>query len=298
MHILDKLTPVVLALGYFDCVHVGHREVIKRAKDVADKLKCKLVVFTFGGNLRAMTDGKEHKFVFTPKEREELILSLGADEIYFAPASKEFLSLSKEEFLDKINDLYNIKCYVSGSDYRFGKGASGNIADITEYASVHSQKTIVVSYVVREGERVSTTSIKKLLSEGKIERANVLLGAQYFVTGKVVRDRGVGRKLGYPTANLDLCEERQPLAYGVYSGRVKVDNGEYRAVINYGSRPTFNVNKVVLEAHLLDFEGDIYGKEITVSFDKFIRGIVTFSSEEELKAQLKKDIKTVEETYD
>lgn len=297
MHILDKKkNPVVLALGYFDSVHVGHREVIKRAREEADRLGCKLVVFSFDGNLRAMITGEEQKFVFTTKEREKLLLSLGADEIYFAPVNKEFLSLTKEEFLDKINGLFEVKAYVSGSDYRFGKGALGNTEYLKEYASQRGQTVIIAKDVFSGGEKVSTSRIKKLLANGKIKKANSLLSLPYSVMGKVVHDRGVGKSLGYPTANLTLKKDRQPLKNGVYAGRVVFDGKEYLAVINYGARPTFNENNPVIEAHIIGFSNDIYDKGITVVFDNYIRDIKAFSSKEELVEQLKKDILTVEKS--
>ncbi len=293
MRILDNLRPSVIALGYFDSVHVGHREVIRRAREEATKLNCQLVVFTFGGNLRAATTGEKQKYIYTPNEREKVLLSLGVDEVFFAPVNEEFLSLSKEEFLDKLNALYDIKCYVSGDDYRFGKGASGNVLDLNLYAYGREQKVVTVSPVDFEGERASTTRVKELLYSGEIEKANAQLGDNYFITGEVVHDRGVGKKLGYPTANVSLEEERQPLKRGVYAGRVKVDDKEFKTVINYGARPTFNENKAVIEAHILDFSGDIYGKIITVIFDEFIREIRAFSNEEELKSQLRKDVERV-----
>ncbi len=298
MRTLDKNTPVLLALGYFDSLHVGHREVIKRAKSEAEKLNLYLVVFTFGGNLRAATTGEEQKFIYNAKEREKLMLSLGVDEVYFAPVDKDFLSLTKDEFLEKINALYNIKGYVSGSDYRFGKGASGNVEHLREYAERNGQKVVTVEEILFDGKKASTTWVKQLLYSGKIEMANALLGANFFIKGRVVKDRGVGKKLGFPTANITLQKERQPLKNGVYKGRVIVDDIERLAVINYGARPTFNQDNIVLEAHILDFEGNLYDKEITVIFDGFIREIITFKSEEELKLQLKKDVENVKKYYD
>ncbi len=298
MHISDKKNSVVLALGYFDSVHIGHREVIRRAKQQAEKFNNKLVVFTFAGNLRAFIGGGKQKFVFTPSEREQLLLGLGADEVCFAPVNKEFLSLTKEEFLDKLNDLYDIKCYVSGNDYRFGKGACGDVEYLARYAKSKHQSVIIVEGVLWDNERVSTTGIKELLLNGEIDKANVLLGSKYFVKGEVVHDRGVGKKLGYPTANLEIKEERQHLKNGVYSGWAMVGDEKYLAVINYGSRPTFSDEKVVIEAHLIDFSQNLYGKQLTVFFDGFIRDIKTFKSEIELKEQLKKDVDYVVKKHD
>lgn len=294
MRILDKdRQPVVLALGYFDSVHVGHREVILTAKRVAEQLKSKLVVFTFDGNLRAVIGKDKKSFVFSSKEREKLILSLGVDKVYFAPLTKEFLSLTKREFLNFLNELYNVKCYVSGSDYRFGKGAEGSVEYLREFAKEKKQKVITTPDVMCEGFKVSTTRVKEFLEKGDVKAVNKLLGTRYFVSGKVIHDRGVGRTLGYPTANVKVLKEKQTLRFGVYKGRVIVDGREYLAVINYGNRPTFNNENVVLEGHLIGYSGNLYDKEITFLFDDFIRDVKTFSSKEELIKQLEKDIEIV-----
>ena len=285
---------VVLALGYFDCVHLGHKEVILKAKLLSKQLNCKTVVFTFDGNLRAVISKDKQSFVFSSKEREKLIYSLGVDEVYFAPANKEFLSLSKREFLNVLNEKYNVRGYVSGADYRFGKNAEGNVEYLTEYAKGKNQTVITVNDVFCEDIKVSTTKVKEFISKGYIKSVNKLLGFSYFLTGKVVHDRAVGRTLGYPTANVEVVKDKQRLKFGVYKGRVLIDNKEYPSLVNYGTRPTFNDDKVVIEAHLLGYSGDLYDREITVLFDGFIREIKTFSSKEELINQLDKDIKKVE----
>ncbi len=294
MRISDSDRPsVVLALGYFDSVHVGHREVILTAKRVAEQLKSKIVVFTFDGNLRAFIGNNKKSFVFSSKERKKLLLSLGVDEVYFAPLTREFLSLTREEFLNFLNELYNVKAYVSGGDYCFGKGAEGNVDFLREYANYRGQTVITAPDVTCDGVKVSTTRLKEFLEKGDVKAVNKLLGFCYFVSGKVVHDRGVGRTLGYPTANVKVEKQKQTLKFGVYKGRVVVDGNEYLAVINYGNRPTFNDENVTLEGHLIGYSGDLYDKEITYIFDDFIREVKTFSSKEELVKQLEKDIEKV-----
>lgn len=290
MRISGNKKSVVLALGYFDSVHLGHKEVIGSAIEKAKTLNAKTVVFTFKGNLRAQIKKERETFVFTAKERESLILSLGVDEVFFAPISDDFLSLSATEFLDYINSIYDIKGYVSGRDYRFGKGANGGIKELEEYARKNGQEVLTVDDVNYNGKKISTTLIKELLSSGKVKKAKELLGFNYFVMGKVVKDRGVGRTIGFPTANIETDIERQSLKKGVYAGETIIDNKKYTAIINYGDRPTFNEKKAILEAHIIDFDGDIYGREVKIDFIEFIRDIKAFSSIEELKTQLKKDL--------
>ncbi len=295
---LDKLYPCVVALGYFDCVHIGHKQVIETAKTLAEKLNAGLVVFTFDGNLRAQLGGDKNYSVYLPNERENLLVNLGADKVFFAPVTQKFLSLTPAEFLQNLNALFNIKGYACGMDYKFGKGANGSVSTLKEYAQANNQQVSVAKDQTAFNQKVSTTFIKSLLGGGEIEKANLLLTEPYFITGEVFKDRGVGKSLGFPTANIKIDLNKQPLKQGVYYGNAIVDNVAYKAVINYGSRPTFNEENKVIEAHILSFNGDIYGKKIKVSFIKYLRDIIQFGSVEDLKRQLITDIRKVEDFND
>ena len=284
----------VLALGYFDSVHVGHRAVIESAKEYAAKHGLTLTVFTFGGNLKAQVGIAEGKSVYLPSEREDLIKSLGVDEIYFAPVTKEFLSLDKIKFLQLLNEKYDIKCYVSGVDYSFGAFGQGKIQDIKEYATSRGQDQIVVETFNVGGQKVSTSLIKEILASGDISRANTLLAHDYFITGEVVRDRSVGKSIGFPTANVKPDKDKFVIKDGVYAGYVYIGGEKKSAVINYGARPTFNVNdEKVVETHIIDYDGDLYGKTIKVAFTARIRDIVAFKDKQSLMEQIQKDVSAV-----
>ena len=289
----NKNTPVVIALGYFDSVHRGHQKVIKTAKEQANLIGAKAVVFTFKGNLKSAISGGEEKVVFTPEERTEFLKNAGADFIYFAPVSEEFLSLDKTEFLDFINGEFNIKGYVSGGDYRFGKGGKGCISDIIDYAKHKNQLVITEDTLNEKGEKISTTLIKNCLLDGDVVKANLLLGRDYSISGKVFEDRKVGRKLGFPTVNIKIEKDKHPLKDGVYFGSIILDGKKYKTLINYGARPTYSLNEKLLEAHILDFSGELYGREITVNFSGFLREIIKFKDENGLKAQLLADLDKV-----
>jgi len=292
----DKiLKPTVIALGYFDSVHEGHKKVIREARSYADEHGYTLTVFTFEGNLKATLNGTDDKCVYLPKEREKFLRELGADDIYFAPVDFNFLSTGKLAFLNKLNRKYRIKCYVSGLDYRFGKFGKGDISDIERYALAHDQDRIVVDTFEFDGEKVSTTQIKSLLSAGDIKKANFLLGRNYSVTGEVFKDRNLGAKLGFPTANIKLDKDKFRIKDGVYSGLIKLDGKDYRAIINYGARPTFALSDKLVETHVIGFNGDLYGREITVEFLSRMRDVKKFSSEMELARQLQDDLRAVEE---
>lgn len=292
----DKvLKRAVLALGYFDSVHAGHRKVIEAARELADKEGCELVVFTFKGNLNAMLLKDNPKFVYNHLERQEIFNEMGCiDEIYFASTDTNFLGTAKLAFLNKLNKKYDVAGYVCGKDYRFGLFAKGTVEDLAKYAKSKNQQLVVVDDVTSEdGKKISTSLIKKLLLAGDVKKANKLLCRSYSISGTVKEDRGVGSTIGYPTANLKIEKDKQPLKDGVYAGRVTVGDVTYRAIINFGPRPTFDVNDKMIEAHLLDFNGNIYGEKITVYFDAFIREIQKFISPEKLKEQLDNDIEEV-----
>ncbi len=288
---LDK---TVIALGYFDSVHLGHQRVIKRAKDIAKQKGMSLTIFTFLGNLKGAIGGQD-KCVFLTNEREKFLKNLGADEIYFAPLTKEFLATDRKDFLDYLNKKYNIAYYVSGADYTFGAFGKGDTSYLTDYANKNGQEHIVVDTLSLGSEKVSTTLVKSLLSKGDIKGANTLLAREYSVSGVVVKDRQVGTTLGFPTANIILDKDKFCLFDGVYAGKVILENKTYYAIINYGSRPTFDLEQKLLEVHIIDFCGDLYGKEIEVLFLDYIRPIKKFDTIEALKAQLQTDLNKVKE---
>ncbi len=286
----DKKTTVVLALGYFDSVHRGHKKVIETAKEQADLHGAKTVVFTFKGNLRAVVLNKEEKQVFTTRERSEFMYQAGVDEIFFAPTSRSFLSMGKLAFLNLLNRKYNVICYVCGEDYRFGKLGGGDVEYLKKYAKKKNQTVKIVETEKNLGERISTTAVKKMLKEGDLVGIKKYLGRDYSVSGVVFKDRKVGRKIGFPTINIQIEIDKQCIKDGVYTGYCIIDGKNYRAVINCGTRPTYLLSEKLLEAHIIDYQGDLYGKYMTVYFDRYLRDIKKFENEESLKKQLKIDV--------
>lgn len=287
------LTPTVVALGYFDSVHLGHRKVIETAKSLANGLSATTTVFTFGGNLRKALSRRDDKYVYSLEERREILKEMGVENIFVQPVDFNFLSMGKLAFLNMLNRKFNIKGYVSGEDYKFGKFAKGTTEDLQKFAGVNSQVYKIVETVDDSGKKISTSRIKLLLSAGDIKGANEMLGRPFSVSGTVVKDRGVGTLLGFPTANIKIEKNKQQVKEGVYAGHVFLDGTRYDAVINFGSRPTFGGNETLLEAHIADFNGDLYGQNLTVFFDYYLRDIRKFFSEEELKKQLKTDLDAI-----
>jgi riboflavin kinase/FMN adenylyltransferase len=282
---------IVLALGYFDALHLGHQSLIQETVKQAKILNADPYLFTFNGDLGAFLN-KTDGVVFTLTERLNLLKNFGIDNVFLAPLNSDYLGLSKKDFLDDLNSKFNIKAYVCGDDFKFGFKAQGDTNYLLEYAKTKNQQVFIKSEVAYLNDRVSTSRIKKLLKQGDICKVNALLGFDYHVTGDVIHGRGVGKTLQFPTVNLDYNKDKFALKNGVYVGYTVVDGKKYNCIINYGCAPTFDVG-VKLEAHLIGFAGDLYGKTLTIYFNKFLREIVKFSNATELIKQLQKDIKSV-----
>ncbi len=290
----DKKTPVVIALGFFDSVHLGHRQVIDKAIALAKKLNALPAVFSFREDVRAYF-GYRGGEVYTAQERKKILTSLGVKNFYFAPVSKTFLNKDRRAFLDFLDTKFDIKGYVSGEDYRFGKSGLGDVDFLRAYATEKGREYAVVNAVMAGDEKISSSKIKELLTVGDIKGANALLGSEYFVTGTVFKDRQVGGKLGFPTVNIKISKQKHLLKFGVYAGKVKIGKKTYRAVINYGTRPTFGLDNALIEAHVIDYSGDLYGKTLTVAFSGYMRDIITFSDVDGLKERLTKDVLSVKD---
>jgi len=288
----DK-TPTVLCLGWFDSVHRGHKKIIESAKKLCSENGARLCVLTFLNDENFLLQ-KNGSLVFTFSERVSILQKEGVSEVIYAVFTREFASKPPLDFLNEICDNRLIAGFLCGSDYRFGFMGKGDVELLSEFCSSKNLPLKVCDFERDElGEKISTGKIKQLLACGKIELVNSLLGDRYFITGKVVRGRMQGNKLGFPTANVLLPESKAKLKSGVYSTSAIIDGREYKAVTNVGTAPTFDFDKEVIETHVIDFSGDLYSKEITVYFNGFIRDIVKFESKEQLIKQLEKDVMVV-----
>ena len=284
---------VVIALGYFDSVHVGHRKVIEKGVNLSKQLNCKPVVFTFDGNLRSAIGKGDKKFVYTTSERKTIFQEMGVCDVFYAPVTKEFLGLSHGEFLQYVNQVFNVKGYVCGKDFRFGKGGEGNVDYLSEYAKSKGQRLEIADILMVGEKKVSTSLIKEILSNGDVASANKLLGKNYFITGNVFEDRKVGSKIGFPTVNIKIDKDKQCLKNGVYHGAILISGEWKKVVINYGARPTFDNAEVLTETYLDGFNGDLYGKKLKVEFIRYLRDIQKFDTVEGLQAQLTIDVRRI-----
>ncbi len=269
-----------MLLGGFDGLHIGHRRLLSCAK----KEGLPVGVMTIVG-------GKEGNNLFTFKEREEIFRSAGVDFVFELPFA-EIRDLSPLEFIRLLIKEFNPKLFVCGEDFRFGYKAQGTPEFIkaSTHVRVEMQKLVEI-----DGEKVSSTSVKKLLEQGKIEKVNEMLGETYFLQGKVEKDRGVGKTIGFPTANISYPKDKFPIKKGVYETLVKVNGVAYKGITNYGNRPTFENEKVCMETCLDGFDGNLYGKSLKIQFIRYLRDIKKFESVDGLKAQLTEDIRRIRE---
>lgn len=276
--------PSLLVLGCFDAIHIGHRDLIKKAK-----LQAKINGLDLGVML--FRNGKGGNTVYTFEERLAILEEYKVKFVLVIDFTDEFKSTSPEDFLRNVEEKVNVKAYMSGKDFRFGAKAKGKSATLKNYAEDEENGVwyMPVKDVTVGDEKVSTTLIKSYLGNGDIENANALLGEPFYVSGEVVKGEGRGATIGYPTVNIVYPADKYPIKQGVYKVKSVIGEREYEGIANYGGRPTFGDDSVFLEVHFADFDGDLYGQTLKISFYGYIRDIETFSSAEELAGQLSKD---------
>lgn len=280
----------VIALGFFDSVHRGHRHLIEKAKERAAENGEKLAVFTFDNNPFGYV-GRDEGEVYTYSERIEMLKNIGVDIVVSATMDNEFSATPAVDFLDKLFSTMEISEVFCGNDYRYGKNGFGDVNLLNLVAKHYKVKVNVVDFLLDTADKkISTSTVKQYLSVGNVEAANGLLGEAYHITGVVEKNFGRGKALGFPTANIDIPPEKMCIRHGVYATATVVDGKSYESITNVGDKPTFGVTDVNTETYLIDFDGDLYGKTVTVKFFKFIRGIQKYDSKEQLILRLSKDI--------
>ena len=304
MKIIDRLEKIpqpfknaVITIGNFDGVHIGHQALFHEVIEKADAIGGTSIAMTFDPHPMRVLKKNDHPPLITIQEQKiELIERSGMDVLICIPFTKQFASLSAEEFIQKLLiDKIGMKAIVVGEDYAFGRNREGNLAFLKAHASELGYEVIVTEWIKAAqnvSERISSTRIRELVMAGKVEPASKMLGRHYQIRGQVVkgRDRG-GKLLGIPTANINLQDELCPKT-GIYAVTVEYHNRLYRGVANIGYSPTFDDNQFTVEVHLLDFDENIYGEKIRVNFIERIRDEKKFADISELKEQIHQDIKT------
>lgn len=287
---LNKNPDLSLALGYFDGVHKGHQAVINSAVNFAKENNTKSAVITFKDHPCCYFWGVCPKYILTRRQREERIAQLGVDYLYELDF-ESISGLTAQEYLkDVLIKYFTPKAISTGYNHNFGYKKSGNVKYLQQESKKFDYKYYELPPQKLDKEVISSTAIRKLLSKGEIEKANKMLGYNFYIKGEVVKGQQIGRTIGFNTANLIYPPELIDLPFGVYSTNVNHNGQTYKGIANFGVRPTVNGQGVLLEVHLLNFDKDIYGETLTVEFNKMIRKEKKFASLEELKNQIRKDI--------
>tara|TARA_B100000959_G_scaffold279105_1_gene338668 strand:- start:409 stop:1311 length:903 start_codon:yes stop_codon:yes gene_type:complete len=287
-----KLRRTVVAIGNFDGLHLGHQKVLKQARDRAKKYKLKFGVVTFepvpvmffNKNIR------NHR-INSLKQKILALKKLKLDFLRIIKFNKKFSKLSPEQFIERI--IYknlNSKFVFVSKNFRFGKNREGGIRTLIKHEKYFSYKTIVTKPLEKNNQVLSSSIIRSKISSGKIDKVNNFLGRKWCVFGKVIKGKKRGRKIGFPTCNIKLKDYVLP-KLGVYSVTVKANKFNRKGVANIGYRPTFNGKSLLLEVNIFGIKENLYKKVIEVNFIKFIRGERKFRNINELKKQIKKDIK-------
>lgn len=286
---LGKRLPVgkcAVAIGFFDGVHLAHRELILAASEEAKRLGVAAGVVTFASE-SSIKAGIPR--LYDTCDKLSLIESLGVDFTVICDFS-DVAGLSGEEFVrDTLSGDIGAVSVAAGFNFKFGKGASSDAESLKTYMQSLGGNAIIKKPYLYGDAPLSSSMIRSLLAEGRATEASRALGTPYFVTGEVSRGMGVGRGLGFPTVNLDSVAERVKLKHGVYRCAVLIENRLYHAVTNVGICPTFDKRDEHIEAHLIDFSGDLYGKSVRVYFLGYLREERRFDSQKELITQINID---------
>lgn len=296
----ERVANAIVTIGTFDGVHLGHQAILKDMVKTAREIGGETVVITFYPHPRQVLniDSSHLRFISTQEDKIKRLEELGVDNLIVVDFTKEFSRTSSENFIRDyvIEKIAPVKIVI-GYDHHFGKNRMGDFTLLYELSRQYRFKIQRVQAQDVENVTVSSTKIRLSLQQGDVEHANLLLSYQYSYSGNVISGRKIGRGIGYPTANLDVKREYRLIETpGVYATYVDFEGKEYKSMTYIGKRPTIDDSlEDTIEVYLMDFEGDLYGKEVKVRFVKRIRGEMKFESLDSLRQQLIADEKNVRE---
>jgi riboflavin kinase/FMN adenylyltransferase len=279
----------VVTIGVFDGVHLGHQKLIKKTVELARRNGWVSTVLTFDPLPEEFFEHKTGIVLTLPEEKKRLLSRLGIEYVMILDFNQQMALLSREEFVEKILLFLNPKAVVVGKDFRFGRGASGDVEFLREALREKAEVQIEELYEV-EGKVVKSSLIRELILKGMTIEAGKFLGRRYFVYGEVVQGKGLGRAIRYPTANVRVNPRKLLPAPGVYSGFAEIDLKKYVAAIFV---PDSAAIDRTVEAHLLEFDGDLYGKQLLLEFHERVSNIENFSRLEDLQFKIANDIRKV-----
>lgn len=275
-----------ICVGTFDGVHMGHQELVNRAKSLGLKLAI-LLIFSIDN---VMKKHAKDGLLMSIADRTEVFTELGASALIYIDLDERMRTLSPQAFIDKVLKPLNVSAVIVGDDFRFGAEAKGNVETLKQLSKGHFDVEVVEAVLYSRKRRVSTTRVKRLITQGRIEEANVLLTRPYKITGIITRGFGLGSKIGYATANILLDYHYFMPKRGIYLVEVVLRGQKHYGMCNIGVHPTINkLSKPIIEVHLFDFNEQIYDEVITISFLNYLRNEEKFENIEVLVAQIDQD---------
>ncbi|HHL39452.1 MAG TPA: bifunctional riboflavin kinase/FAD synthetase [Deltaproteobacteria bacterium] len=289
----------VVTLGNFDGIHLGHRRILERVRTRARELGAPSTVYTFEPHpLKVVAPEKSPPLILPLEEKIRLIGGLGIDYLVLADFTKEFASQKPRRFVvDELVERLAVREVMVGHDFSFGKGKGGTVEQLAELGRELGFAVTVIGALTVDGEVVSSSRIRRLIGDGRVGEAARLLTRPFTVYGEVVRGKGLGARLGFPTANIAVETELLPRR-GVYAAAVECGPTARRGVANVGTAPTAGGKDLGVEVHILDFDGDLYGSRVAVGFLRRLRDERRFDSLEELAARIRDDCAAARRVFD
>ena len=278
-------TKYIFALGFFDGVHLGHQSLLKECCRLARSMGAVPAAITFDAHPQSLFLPDPPVLLSTEADRRRLLHQYGIKVVHTLPVTRETMSIPWERFVQRLLEL-GASGFVCGDDFRFGHRGEGDSAKLRQFCEERGLPCVVVSEQTLNGKRISSPLIRRRIDSGDMESAPKYLGHPHVLTGTVVHGQQIGRKLGFPTANLLIPPAVAVPKFGVYACRAVIDGKSYPAVTNVGTRPTVAGTGVTVEPWILDFEGDLYDRQIRVEFYYFLRPEMKFPDLEALKAEI------------
>lgn len=287
-----------VTLGKFDGLHRGHELLMHTVLDCSKKYQVASVAFTFDMPPRNRVEEIVANVLTTNDEKQYIFEKQGIDYLIECPFTQEVMSMEPKAFIEWIAKSLNMKFVVVGDDFRFGHKRVGDYHTLQEYEKEYGYKTIVLDKLKDSNRDISSTYVREKIADGNIRKANELLGYNYFIKSEILHGKKLGRRIGMPTINMILPEHKLLPPNGVYVTEVLVNGKKYMGVTNVGCKPTVSEEHIVgVETYIDDFNQDLYGEKIVVSFLEFIRPEMKFASIDELKAQMESDITVARKYY-
>ncbi len=287
---IEKIKVKALAVGSFDGLHLGHLRIIEELT----KEKPNMII-TFSPHPKVFIESKKDFILTLEEEKIEIIKKFDVDYLLFLNFNESFKNLSYKEFLLKTKEKFSPKRWIAGPDHLFGKGKEGNTYSLFEFCIKNSIILTVIPYEKIEDKKISSSLLRKILKEGKTQEYKKFAGRYYEIEGEVVKGKGIGNKIGFPTANIKVKEEKILPKEGVYIGDVIYKNMRYSAGICVGKSKSLGGEERDLEVHIIDYNGNLYGRKIKIIFKEFLREKQKCETIEELKKLIGEDVKKIKE---